>query len=243
MPNVDTGLTGTEILEFIRNYIGNQSSSFTNFLTTALPLAEFRFCKAHDWAFLNKKNLALTVASGTSAYNLTVSTIGYYMPAAGIRSIFNPASGTHLTRTSLEEIRRMNPSNDAGSTSQNITHWAPVGDNEVVFYPPNFSDTELRIDGEISPVALLILSNYPTIPYRYQESFLEYLKAIALDRENDDRANNQRQYSLGLIRADIQNDLESLSDNDEPRMKAPWEQNTGATSDLNQLYDLFAFYG
>jgi hypothetical protein len=237
MPSSSSGLSGNEILSHIQAYIGNTSANFSNFLTTTIPLAEFRFCKAHDWSFLTKQNLNLTVSSGTAAYTLTAASIGYYMAASDVRNIFSPASNTYLKKVSLDEIRRMDPDQNDGSTSQYVTHWAQGADNEIILYPQTFKDTALKVDGTITPNALLTLSNYPTIPYRYQDSFIEYLKAIALDRENDTRANTQKQFSMQLIKNDIQDDIGSGGDGSEPRIKAYNEQYLdGVGQNLDQLY-------
>lgn len=243
MPSATSGLTGTEILSHIQAYIGNTSSNFTNFLTTAIPLAEFRFCKAHDWSFLTKQNLSLTVSSGTPNYTLDSNSIGYYMAAADVKNIFSVAGNDYLKKVELDEIRRFDPDQNDGSTNAYAQWWAPIGDNQILVYPQTFKDTQLKVDGKITPNALLTLSNYPTIPYRYQDSFIEYLKAIALDRENDGRAMAQKQFSMELIKRDIQDDIGSIGDSSEPRIKAYNEQFLdGIGQNLDQLYNNWSFY-
>jgi hypothetical protein len=61
MPNDVTGFTGDEIVEFVKNFIGNQSSEFQSFIEQLLPLAEHRYCKAHDWSFLRGEHRLLHV--------------------------------------------------------------------------------------------------------------------------------------------------------------------------------------
>lgn len=243
MPSSTLGFSGNEIVEHVKKYIGNQSSTFQTFLENSLALCEQRFCKAHDWSFLKKQNLNLTVVSGTVEYTLETGSIGFYMAASDVYTIFNPANNAVLRKVTLDEIRRMDPDQDDGSTNAQVTHWAPSGDNKIVIYPVTFATTQLKVDGKITPTALLTLTNYPTIPYRYQESFIEYVKAIALDRENDDRAPSQRQFAMGLMRQDIADDLASLGDTELPRVKAYGEQVLdGRQANLDQIYNLFAFY-
>lgn len=243
MPSSTNGLSGTEIIAHIQAYTGNTSANMTNFLTTALPLAEFRFCKAHDWAFLTKQNLSLTVSSGTAEYTLDSSSIGYYMAAKDVKNIFSVDGNCYLKKVELDEIRRFDPNQNDGSTIAYAQWWAPTGDNKILIYPQTFKDTALKIDGTITPTALLTLSNYPTIPFRYQDSFVEYMKAIALDRENDGRAIAQKQFSMELIKKDIQDDIGSDGDSSEPRIKAYNEQFLdGIGQNLDQLYTNWAFY-
>jgi hypothetical protein len=223
MPSSTSGLTGTEILEFLRQYVGNQSSSFTSFMTTALFLAELRFCKLHDWAFLNKQNLSLTVSSGTNTYDLSVANIGFYMQCSNVRTIWSAAGNQPLQKTTLERIRQMDADDNDGSTNRYPEFWAPVNDNQILIWPTVFKGTALKIDGKITPTALLTLSNYPTIPIHMQETFIEYLKAVALDRENDDRAAAKKQEVMGMVRQDIADDMAALGDAEEPRMKSAIE--------------------
>jgi hypothetical protein len=242
MPSDTLGFTGTELVSFMQSYTGNSSSDFQSFATLLLPLAEQRFCKAHDWSFLNKRNLSLTVASGTYEYDLSVATVGYYMPAADVRTVFCPASGIYLKKCDLEDIRRMDPDVNDGNTSAHLTHWAPVGDNTIMVYPPIFADTTLKIDGKISPSALSTLSNYPTIPYRYQDAFIEYLLSLCLDRENDDRANGKKQVFAGLLKQDIASDVGSISDAQDPRVRSLLEQRRdGVSANLDSLYAAWAW--
>lgn len=240
MPSTTQGLSGTEILQHLKDYTGNQSAVFASWLTTAIALAEFRFCKIHDWTFLTKANLTLTVASGTQYYNLSVATIGYYIAASDVRNIWSPAGNKPLIKTTLEQIRRMDPDGNDGSTSQYPTHWAPVGDNEIAVWPATFAGTTLKVDGKVTPNALLTLSNYPTIPFRYQDTFVEYLKAIALDREDDNRASGQRLYVERLVRQDIQDDMSALGDTEDPRIKSQMELLEAGLSP-EQSYALWAF--
>ncbi len=240
MPNADSGFTGTEIVNYVKSWIGNESSAFQTFVEQSLPLAEMRFCKAHNWPFLHKSNLSLTVVSGTSEYALTTGTLGFYMSAEDVKSIYSAANGIYLKKVTLDEIRRFDPSADDGNSSAKLTHWAPTGDNRIVVYPPIFSDTTLKVDGKIRPGALHTLANYPTIPYHYQEAFMQYVIALALDRENDDRATNMKQVALGLIKQDIQDANSGLGNVMEPRIRSMAEQRLdGASANTDPLNMLF----
>lgn len=238
MPSSTSGFTGTEIVSHVVNYIGNESSDFSTLVGNLLPMAEFRYCKMHDWKFLQQNNLSLTVATGTNEYSLTTGTIGYYMQADDVKSIYSVANGIYLQKATLEEIRRMDVKQDDGTSSSKLMMWAPAGDNKIVVHPKTFSDTTLKIDGKITPSALLTLSNYPTVPFRYQEGFIKYVIAQALERENDARADVVKQEALLLIRQDIQDDMAGNgSGADAPRIKHWWEAGQdGVGGDLEPFW-------
>lgn len=244
MPHVDTGFTGAEIRDYIVNFIGNDDSEFKTFVEQTLPLAEFRFAKIHTWKWLNKVNLSLTVVSGTNEYTLNSSSIGFYMRASNVRNIFNQTEGIYLKKTTLEKIRRGDPKTDDGSATSNITHWAPIGTNRIMVYPKTFEDTTLKIDGLISPPALHTMSNYPTVPYEYQQTFIDYVLSVCLFRENDDRFQAHRREVEAQIRQDIGADVDDIGDAaDEPRMKSQYEAEADGRGgeDLTALYDHWAW--
>lgn len=218
--------------------MGNTTTAFQTYVEQTLPLAEFKFCKAHDWRFLYKQNLSLTVASGTQTYSLTTGTIGYYMAADDVQSIWDQTNGRVLKKVTLKDLRRLDPKLDNGSANDQIDMWAPVGDNEILVHPKIFSNTTLKIDGKITPAALTTLSNYPTIPYRYQESFIEYVIAMALDRESDDRAQVKKQEATSMIVADIRHDLAQLGDTEHPRIRHIFESDVDGVggADLERFY-------
>jgi hypothetical protein len=238
MPNSTSGFSGNEIVTYVKNWIGNQSSEFQTFMEQTLPLAEYRFSKAHDWKFLNKQNLSLTVASGTNEYTLNTAAIGFEMSADDLKSVVDTTQGIYLQKTTLETIRRMDTKQDDGSADSDLTHWAPVGDNTIIVHPKTFQTTTLKLDGKITPTALHTLSNYPTIPYKYQDSFMQYCLALALKRENDDRADSEIQTFFALLKQDIANDMASrASSADEPRMKMWWEAGLdGVGGNLEQQF-------
>jgi hypothetical protein len=242
MPSSISGFTGTEIVALVQTYTGNQSSDFQSYVTSILPLAEFRFCKLHDWNFLYKKDLRLTVATGTMDYTLNTTNLtdalgtGYTMASDDVKSIFSVANKIYLKKTSLDEIRRMDPGETDGTTGQKLMFWCESGDNQITVYPSIFADTALRVDGKITPTALLTLANYPTIPFKYQESFIKYVIAMSLERENDDRAQQAMANALASAKMDIQNDLASLGSTDEPRLRSLNEQKLdGVSPDADAL--------
>jgi hypothetical protein len=237
MPNDTSGFTGNEIVSRVVKYVGNTTTEFQTYIQNTLPLAEFRFCKAHDWEFLHKTNLSLAVTNGTREYELSVANIGYYMSAENVESIYHEDKGVYLKRKNLQEIRRFDPQNDDGSATDTPTMWAPSGDNKILLWPPTFETSTLKIDGKVSPGALSTLTNFPTIPYRYQESFIEYVVAMALDRENDDRASSKKQEALALIREDIKDDLRQLSNVENPRIQSMREARfDGSGANLDGLF-------
>lgn len=234
MPNITSGFTGNEIVSRVQSYIGNTSPSFLIYVQQTLPLAEFRFCKMHDWKFLKKTGLSLSITNGTAEYDLSVANIGFYMQADDVESIFHEEQGIYLKKVDLNQIRRFDPSNSDGSSSDTPAMWAPVGDNRIRLWPPEIQTGTLKIDGKVTPVALDNLANFPTIPYRYQESFIEYVIAMALDRENDDRAPMKKQEAALLIRQDINDDMAGAANTDEPRIRSQFEKaDDGVSSSIS----------
>lgn len=245
MPSSSTGFTGTEIVTRVVNYVGNTTTTFQTFIEQSLPLAEFRFCKAHPWRFLWKQNLPLACTSGTNTYSLNSGTVGFYMSAEDVETIYDPTNGRVLAKTTLKDLRRLDPEVDDGSAADELTHWAPISDNEIMVYPKTFTNVTLRVDGKITPTALTTLSNYPTIPYRYQESFIEYVIAVALDRENDDRAAGKKAEALALIMEDVKNDVRSQGDVDHARIRHWSEANVDGVggADSVEWYVRSLFWG
>lgn len=226
-----------EIVSRVVTFIGNQTAEFKTYIEQSLPLAEFHFCKSHDWQFLHKVNLSLAITNGTSEYDLSVANIGFYMAAENVENIFDVDNGTYLKRVDLNEIRRFDPKGDDGSDEDSPSRWAPVGDNRIILWPPSIKTGSLRIDGKISPAALSTLSNFPTIPYRYQESFIEYVIAMALSREDDERALSKRQEATLLIKEDMRDDLRQLSNTANPRIRSLREARfDGTGSNIDALF-------
>lgn len=245
MPSSTLGFSGSEIVSRVINYVGNTTTQFQTYVEQTLPLAEYRYCKMHNWRFLFKQHLPLAVTNGTTTYNLDDTTLGFYMAAEDVLTIFDEDKGRVLRQADLKEIRRLDPKTNDGTNADDLTHWAEINDNQVLFYPPQFASTTLRVDGYITPTALTTLSNYPTIPYRYQEGFIEYVMAMALDRENDDRAVLKRQSAMDLIMKDIQADQGSRGNVDAPRVRHWNEANVDGVggADLANFYISWLFFG
>lgn len=215
MPNSTTGFTYAEIKERVINFVGNESSSFADYVEHSIPLAEFRFCKMHDWSFLIKTGLSLTTVTGQAEYDLTVANIGFLMAATDIETITSEEDAVILKRLDLNQIRRYDTGNDDGSVNDTPSCWAVAGDNKIRIWPPTVKATTLKIDGKITPNTTSL-----SIPYKYQESFIEYVIAMALDRENDDRAITKKQEAMALVRSDILDDMRNLGDTENPRIKS-----------------------
>jgi len=201
-----TGFNYGQIKDMIVSYIGKapEDLEFQRYMRQMIVLAEMRYYKMHDWSFLRKTDLSLSISTGTSEYDLafTVGPKNYTMAANEVETIRFEADNLVLKRVMLDEIRRLDP--------------AVAGQNRIRVWPPTTKNGTLKIDGKILPVLPdpndTVVSNfdnqYPDIPIRFQEGFIEYVKALALDRENDDRALNKKQEALTLILQDIQSDLE-----------------------------------
>jgi len=215
-----TGFNYGQIKDMIVSYIGKapEDLEFQRYMRQMIVLAEMRYYKMHDWSFLRKTDLSLSISTGTSEYDLafTVGPKNYTMAANEVETIRFEADNLVLKRVMLDEIRRLDPDNNDGSSNDTPTYWAVAGQNRIRVWPPTTKNGTLKIDGKILPVLPdpndTVVSNfdnqYPDIPIRFQEGFIEYVKALALDRENDDRALNKKQEALTLILQDIQSDLE-----------------------------------
>lgn len=243
MPSSTTGFTGAEIVSRVVSFVGNVSSEFQTYVEQTLPLAEFRYCSMHPWKFLYKPNLSLAVVNGTDEYDLSVANLGYYMASEDVHQIFDQVNGRILRKIDLKDLRRLDPKHNDGSATDEVTMWAPLGDNRIILYPPTFASATLKIDGWISPGALTTLSNYPTVPFRYQEGFIDYVIAKALDRENDDRAAQKKEDALELIMADVRKDMTQKGSVDLPRVRSWAEANVDGVggSDLSNLYFNYLF--
>lgn len=207
------GLTYAEIVSHVAKYVGNQSSDFNEYVRQTILLAEQRYMKMHDWSFLRKTELSLPVTSGTAEYDLTFTISGknYTMAANEVETIRAEADNVVLKRVMLDEIRRLDPDNNDGSANDTPSYWAVAGQNRIRIWPPTTKNITLKIDGKVTPEQPDYNSfgnEYPAIPVKFQEGFIEYVKAMALDRENDDRALTKKQEAMTLILQDIQSDLE-----------------------------------
>lgn len=220
MPSFPNGFTGNEIVTRVQKYVGNFNNDFKEFVEQTLPLAEFRYYKLHDWSFLRKTGLSLPVTNGQSEYTLDSGTIGELISASDIETIYDPTNGRVLKKVDLPQIRRLDPEEDDGSsTHQGPQLWAEAGYNKIILWPPKFESGTIKMDVRIQTPQLTNLTNTPLIPYKYQEGFIEYVIAIALDRENDTRASTKKSEALQLIRLDIQDDMRRLGDTTEARIK------------------------
>lgn len=208
------GLSYEDIVSHVVTYTGNEDPNFRTYVRQLVLLAELRYLKLHDWSFLRKTALVLPVVSGTAEYNLTF-TVGpntYTMAANEVETIRAEDDNLVLKRVLLDEIRRLDPDNSDGSVSDTPSYWAVVGENRIRIWPPQTKSMNLQVDGKVFPQqpdpTQAGFASYPIVPAKFQEAFIEYVKAMALDRENDDRALQKKQEALTLILQDIQTDLE-----------------------------------
>jgi len=229
MPDPSQGYTSAEIVTRVMNYVGNTNLTFKSYIEQTVPLAIFRFCKLHDWSFLRKTGLTLTTVTGQAEYVLSVANIGFLMAATDVETILAEADSVMLKRLDLNQIRRYDTGNDDGSAQDTPSFWAVAGDNRIRIWPPTVKVTSLKIDGKITPTVpdpnnsadmAAYISVVSGIPYKYQDSLIEYITALALDRENDDRASAKKQEAMTLLRADILDDMRNLGDVENPRIKS-----------------------
>jgi hypothetical protein len=241
LPDSTLGFTGTEIQARVVSYVGNDSDDFKAFIAESLPLAEFRFLKLHDWSFLRQQNFTLPIVNGTATYtldggNITELTGNQFIATHDIETIYDPTNGVVLRKMELPQIRRLDPENDDGGTGDHPFAWAPINNKDILLYKPVFKNGTLKIDAKTKIASMTTIGNTLTIPYKFQESYINYVIAIALDKENDDRFAAKKQEAMLQIREDIQDDMSSEGDVFEPRIKDAREaQLDGASLSLNSL--------
>jgi hypothetical protein len=221
MPSSTQGFSKEELVTHVAQFTGNFSDTFSEWLGNAIWLAQSRYCKMHDWKWLNKRDLRLELTSGTRNYTLDTDSLGYYMRAEDVRRVFSEQTNTYLDAISLDDMRRRDANADSGAVGAPVTAWAPGGgDNEILVYPRAFVDSFVRVDGKITPPPILEDEDYLVIPPHMQDAFVEYVKALALQYGNDSRAQAQMQAAFQLVRQDVQNDQSNLGGVNLPSFKS-----------------------
>lgn len=216
MPNFN-GFTYGDIISRVSTFIGNDSVEFRDYVAGAILLAEMRYFKMHDWSFLRVTDIPLTTVVGQTEYTLNFNVTLNGSPrdvsvaANEIETIRAEADNLVLKRVMLDEIRRLDPDNNDGSNTDTPSMWAVAGQNKIRVWPPTTKAMTLKIDAKVTPALpdkTTFSALYPIIPFKYQEAFIEYVIAMALDRENDDRALQKKQEAMTLVLQDIQSDLD-----------------------------------
>jgi len=216
-PHATSGFSGSEIVSRILQFIGSTNSALQTYLENTLAMAEMRFCKMNDWTFLEKTALSLAVTAGTHEYTLNTAAIGFEMLAKDVHRIYDPTNKIVLTRIKLADIREIDPELNDGSSTNYPMHWAPIQRNKIKLYVPSFANNTLKIDGKILPnvfnAGTSTMASYPTIPYEYQEGFIMYVTALALQHEDDDRYPIIMSTAAEMIKKDIQSDSAEAEEN------------------------------
>lgn len=225
--DADLGYDGTEIIDRVVAFAGNKTDKFRDYVAKSLPFAIQRYVKMHDWSFLFKFDLTLTITEGTNEYDLNIANIGFKMSTDNVSKIYSTVNNRQITKidiTRLRDERRFY--NGGGSAITAPEKWAEIGDSRIVLSPELFVDGTLQVDGKIDTTAFEDASAlwnigtnptaydgvFPEIPYKYQEGFVEYVTSLALDRENDDRTSVKKQLADSLIKLDIQDDTRRAGD-------------------------------
>lgn len=228
---IDTtyGFNAGQLKDRIENYIGKCSDEFYQYVEDSINLAQFRFCDLHDWEFLHQTGLTLSLVNGQDEYDLSVAAVGYNIPATDVKSIYDATNNRLLRKAELQTIRRFDPNENDGNDDADPTHWAPAGYQRIAIYPADFESVDVKLDAKVQPRPV---TNFDptadpaadptarlTVPYRYQESFFEFVLAQVLDRENDDRATPKLQSARLMVREDIKADGRRNGDTTDPRIR------------------------
>lgn len=218
------GLTGTDIKNHVIKYIGNDSKDFETWVDVEIPLAEHRILKLHDWSYLRFTDFTLTLVNGTKDYELNSTNVSELTTTQtidpdSIEIIHVPETGVTLRKMDKAQMIRFDPQEDDGSDGSDAQGWARLDHKTLRIYPPNFKNQTALLNGRRQEASLTTLSNTLQIPYKFQNSYIKYLEALALDRENDDRAISKKAESASLILEDMDNDMQRTGDVSEPRIK------------------------
>ena len=231
---IDTtfGFTAKQMITRVQNYIGSNSTEFDQYVEESINTAQFSFSKKHDWNYLHRTNIPLELVNGTAEYDLNIANTGFNIEAIGVKTIFDITNNRYLKKIPLNDLRRLDPNKDDGSATEVPTSWAEAGDQKIVFYPPNFKNTSLLLDAKVQPTPVTNFSSEDAaadaaarldVPYKYQESFYALLLSMVLDREDDDRARGKFEEARRLIREDVDTDMSTLGDTEDPRIKH-WQE-------------------
>lgn len=225
--DADLGYDGTEIINRTVAFVGNKTEEFRDYVAKSLPFAIQRYAKMHDWSFLYKYNLELTITEGTSEYVLNVANIGFKMSTDNVSKIYSETLSQQVTKRDITRLRDdRSHYNSAGAAANGPRFWAEIGDSRILLSPVLFETGTVQVDGKIDTTAFetaLATWNvtsapdafdgvYPEIPFKYQEAFIEYVISLALDREIDDRASQKKSLADALIRRDISDDTRRAGD-------------------------------
>lgn len=232
--NATQGFDGTEIIDRTVAFVGNTTDGFRSFVAKSLPFAIQRYTRFHPWSFLYKYNLPLAVTQGTNEYDLSVANIGFKMDTDSVTAIYNSTDNLQIPKVDMNKFRST-PSlyNASGDPATAPKVWAEIGSNRILLGPELFTSQTIRIDGYIqtsnfeTAAASYDIDSapdafdgiYPEIPYEYQEAFVEYVIALALDHEIDDRANVKKALVRDLVAKDIEYDLRRQGDQINLRFK------------------------
>ena len=139
------GFSGTEIVQRVIDYVGDTSSTFENYMLDSLNLAQFKFCKAHDWDFLQRSDLLLACdgTGGPNNFDLAsitdpVSGNAVTIPTSSISMIHTVYPGVVLRKISIQDLRRFDPQETNGTIVDTPTMWCPVSEKRFKIWPDNF---------------------------------------------------------------------------------------------------------
>ena len=226
------GYTVQDIIDLVCNYVGRDEVKFKDYLKSIIPLAEARIISLHDWSYMYDTGLKLNIQADTNTYFTTALTNRFNQPKnMEVENISLIYHDVPMKKVLLNDIR--NHEVAKGKPSM----WAPLTSREIIIYPTPKENMTLFIDGKINLIPLTTVTSYPTIPYKYQESFIAYIIALALERDNDDRARAKKQEAFALIQSDMRKDAEVLSRTSELRIKHWTEEWLFSTIPQNQIWD------
>ena len=215
MPTAITGFTRDEVINQIIDIVGNSSSAFSVMLQNNITSWQYEFLGLHDWSFLRKNGVADSISFSTSnavsKYTLNTATIIAEMDNTNVECIYSQTAGKErkLSKVELGEIRVGDP----GQTADGDPYfWAPYGRQGIVLYPTPTGTETLYVDGKTHGTELH--TNVPlSIPYKYQDLFIQWCLFKALRRERDPRAREELQTFTGILKANISEDTREITSN------------------------------
>ena len=145
LSNGALGFSGNDIVSRVVSFVGDTSSEFLTYMQDSLNLAQMRYCKAHDWFFLQRSDILITVngTNGVNEYDLssitdTITGQNISIYTSNIAVIHMPYPGTVLRKITIEDLRRFDPEEVNGSTADSPSMWCPVSDTRLKIWPDTF---------------------------------------------------------------------------------------------------------
>lgn len=169
-------------------------------LLQGLSIIQMDYSGRNDWNFLHSKG-TIPCISGTKEYTISGLDKMEILYDKTNRRIIHPATNKTMTRDDPSETRT--------GTPEIYSRW---GDQTIILQPTPDTSYTIYYRAKILPTHLTSVSDYLTVPYKYQGTILHGLKAWFYDIVDDQRADRERQLFEQGIMQDWEKDTLDLDD-------------------------------